>query len=312
MRGECALVAACVMLVACSPKAPLAQQSDAPVVNAAAQAHADALARADITRFIALQNDRAARLETFESRAAIELRYSDDSGAHTDACEGDIFLTTLNRGALRLTKLGSNLMWIGGDGTRAWIFRIDTKPTTATVYEGLSGGVQLDGSQVVGTGEFMLLSPASVRVLLGFALVPADASIVAIANIAPDAASHLRFEVHFSPAKSLIAAMRFSESGFPTEITVRLDSGTEVARATLTEPVRAQAANIAQGAWPLVARRIEVLAARSASQVRIYLDEPHSDGKRMKQKFFDLDALIAQLRPDSTQFIHPLGSVHKD
>ena len=106
--------------------------------------------------------------------------------------------------------------------------------------------------------------------------------------------------------------MRFSESGFPTEITVRLDSGAEVARATLTEPVRAQAANIAQGAWPLVARRIEVLAARSASQVRIYLDEPHSDGKRMKQKFFDLDALIAQLRPDSTQFIHPLGSVHKD
>jgi hypothetical protein len=49
----------------------------------------------------------------------------------------------------------------------------------------------------------------------------------------------------------------------------------------------------------MVARRIEMVATRSGSNVRIYLDGPLSQAKRMKPKFFVLDEILAQLRPDS-------------
>ncbi len=315
MRGKRAFVVASVLtvmsaqLVSCGPKVTDGQSAstDNPtlVVPPAAD---DARAREDIARFLVLHNERAARLETFESRCAVELRYHDDSGDHFDACEGDLFLASNNRGALRLTKVGNNLMWVGGDGARAWVFRLDSTPTTATIYDGLTGGVQLNASEVVGTGEFMLLSPACVRVLLGFAPLPIDATIVAIPAAAANAPSHERFGVRWSPAKGLSAAMLFTEAGLPAVIRMETLDGKEIVHATLSEPVRASAANIAQGAWPFVARRIELEAPRSALNVRIYLDEPRAEGKRMKQKFFDLDALIAQLQPDVTEIIHPTGN----
>jgi len=257
------------------------------------------LAAAEFSPLIAGQIERAGRLATFESRAALELRYRDDSGDHFEQCDADIFLSTGGRGALRLVKLGSNLMWIGGDGARAWIFRLDGSPTTVTIYEGLAGGVQVDAGEVVGTGEFTLLSPESVRVLMGIAPLPTESFLARIPGVAVGAPIRERFEVRWTMAKGVLAAMRFGADGLPSAVFLRGKDETEIARTTLSEPVRAPAENIAQGAWPMVARRIEMVATRSGSNVRIYLDGPLSQAKRMKPKFFVLDEILAQLRPDS-------------
>jgi hypothetical protein len=79
--------------------------------------------------------------------------------------------------------------------------------------------------------------------------------------------------------------------------------GVKIAEATLADPVRASMTDIAQGAWPTVARRVEVVAPRSGASIKIFLDTPAASATRMKPRFFELDALLTQLRPEVVEFV---------
>lgn len=272
---------------------------------------ADELARArvELAALVAQQNERAIRLATFESRASLEFRYRDATGEHFEQCEADIFLSPPNRGALRVMKVGTNLWWIGGDGERSWIFELNVTPKRATVYDRGASGVFAESSDVVGTGEFTLLSPESVRLLMGHAAIADDWTAVALGDSESTAAVHDRFGVRVNLASQtdgvprLTATTRFGADGLPISVTVASLDGVEVAKATLRDPVRAPMVDIAQGAWPTVARRIEVVAPRSGAAIKIFLDSPTANANRMKPRFFDLDALLTQLRPEVVEFV---------
>ena len=268
-----------------------------------------ARARVELAPFVAQQNERAVRLATFESRASLEFRYSDATGEHFEQCEADIFLSPPNRGALRVMKVGTNLWWIGGDGDRSWIFELNVTPKRATVYDRGASGVFAEAGDVVGTGEFTLLSPESVRLLMGQAAIADDWTPVLFNGAEPAAPMHKRFGVRTTlkstsdGAPRLTATTRFGADGLPISLTVASMEGVEVATATLRDPVRAPMVDIAQGAWPTVARRIEVVAPRSGAAIKIFLDSPTASANRMKPRFFELDALLTQLRPEVVEFV---------
>ncbi len=322
----------------CAPKVQRAGDGGAAV--AAADPRSPEVARAELAEaeralaeVIARHNARTARLETFESRASLELRYADRDGEHFDQCEADIFLASGGRGAVRATKVGNNLLWVGSDGAQGWMFRLDREPTSLTVFNrvddgamgellaGVSGGGAAGGA--AGTEGFALLAPQSVRLLAGLRAIEAPYAVRPVdgADLALPVAE--RHEVVVRAMAGLDVAVRFGRDGLPATVTASSPSGARLLTATLGEYESAQAANIAQGAWPKVPRRIAVtadqskvgggaVAGGSKAEVRIYLDAPVAMAKRMKPKFFVLADLVALLRPDSVQHVISVNGAPDD
>lgn len=307
---QCAV--AVTALHACTPLAtpPSVRETPKNAGELTIQDADAAAAFAAFTPLLAAHDERVRKLDVFESRSSLELRYHNESGEHFDQCEADIFLAGADRGAVRITKVGHNLMWIGGNANRGWIFYLDSKPTRAVVYEQLDESAA-GSADSMENGEFALLTPKSARMLMGLAAIPHDALLLRIAGAAPDAPWHERVEVQWRVHAGATVSMRLGADGLPTQVCVRDLAGTVIATATLTEYVSVRAPNLAEGAWPRVARRTEVIAPRTKSVIRLFLDGPSAEGKRIKPKFFELDALIAQMRPDSVEYVHQTESVAK-
>lgn len=316
---------ACVLVLAslgCPPRrdrAPAFAERAGPVVLTDGD-------RAALEELVAEHDRRVSRLEVLESRAAVELRWRDADGDHFEPCDADLFLSHGGRGAVRLTKLGNNLLWVGGDGTQSWVFELGASPTRATVYQGLGHGAATDAGEAVGGGEFTLLSPRSLRSLAAIAPIGPEWEAVALdagtpgagtpgaapsgdaGGATPDPASvRERWAVRFPVDRGVRSTMRFGRDGLPSE--VRLDdvAGTTLARARLSDASVARADGLAVGAWPRLPTRIEVEAPRSGASLRIKLGEPIAMERRAKARFFDLAALLAQLRPEEVEYIAPHG-----
>lgn len=291
-------VAACWLQACAGPQGPAPEAPASRVDPDAAKVRFDAI--------VAAQNARAARLESLESRASLELRYSDADGDHFDQCEADIFLASGGRGALRATKVGNNLLWVGSDGRRGWIFRLEKQPTSLTVFEDI--GAFAPGQQLAGDGsaEFSLLSPGAVRAIAGLGAIPEGYALRAVVGASgPEVES--RFEVVTPLSDAADAVLRFSKSGLPERVRIERRGGGPLVSAELSEYVAAQVENLAQGAWPQVPRRIVAsgvaAAGKKGAEARLYLDAPIAMAKRMKPRFFVLDDLVAQLRPDVVEHV---------
>lgn len=307
-RGEMRSALAALALAALGACATnqQAKPPDAPAAGSPAAADVPA-ATARFAEIVAAHNIRASRLETLESRASLELRYSDQDGDHFDQCEADIFLASGGRGALRATKVGNNILWVGSDGRRGWIFRLDSEPTRLTVFEGIGGlppGQRLAGD---GAAEFSLLSPAAVRTIAGIAPIAEGWELRAVEGVPSSAPTEARFELVAGLSNADDAIFRFTKLGLPESVRIEPRGGKPVLIAALSEYVPAQVENLSQGAWPQVPRKIVVTGIASAdakdSEARLYLDSPIAMAKRMKPRFFVLDELVGQLRPDAVEHI---------
>jgi len=253
------------------------------------------------TRFAALvsaHNTRVSRLETVESRGSLELRYSDEGGEHFEQCEFDVFLAAGGRGALRATKVGNNFLWIGGDGTRGWVFRLDTEPTVLKVYDKVAEHELGQGAD--GAGEFALLTPGTVRAVAGMQPIPASFETRPVDGADAPATVEARSEVVYQSGTAKVF-VRFGADGLPSAVRIVDALGAVAVSSTLADYVPAQAASLAQGAWPKLPRRIEITAAKANGRATLLLDEPIAMARRMKPRFFNLEELTAQFRPDRVE-----------
>jgi hypothetical protein len=308
LLGQPACAVAVAAAVSCGPRAEPVPGGGLRTSEMLRMEQAEAEQR--FAEWIVAHNIRVGRLETFESRASLELRYSDVDGAHFDQCEADLFLAAGGRGAVRATKVGNNLLWVGSDGTRGWVFLLEKDPTALIVHDRIDESLfarSLNGGTAPGAA-FLLLAPQSVRTLAGMRELPSDAVVRRVEGAAADAPLEARFELVYQPFAGVDATVRFGVDGLPAQVRVLDRSGAVRLEARLAEYMPAQAANLAQGAWPKVPQRIEVDAREvaggaPASEVRIYLDGPIAMAKRMKPRFFALEDLTAQLRPDSVQHV---------
>lgn len=80
-------------------------------------------------------NQRIEKVQSVHARGAIELRWTDEDGKrHFDTGDGDLWLDLPDRTALRVQKLGKNLMWIGSDGVSMWFFEFRDDETVLNVH----------------------------------------------------------------------------------------------------------------------------------------------------------------------------------
>ena len=137
-------------LAGCPPRAASREAVADPKADererALEAARALALARDALAPVVVAHNARVALLETFEAPAATVLRYPDGDRVQEDQLDGFIYLATRGRGAFELRLLGKTWAWLGGDGTRSWIyFSPPNQPTVLHVYERLVDGTRVTG-----------------------------------------------------------------------------------------------------------------------------------------------------------------------
>lgn len=252
---------------------------------------------------VAAHNERVSRLATFESRGSLELRYTDADGEHFEQCEADLFLAPGGRGAVRATKVSSNLLWAGSDGTKGWLFLLEAEPRKLTVFEGIANFSPLALPRSADASVFAMLSPPMVRALGAMQAIPAAHTLRAIPGAAADAPAHERSEVVFRGFTGVDVAIRFGRDGLPASVSMGAPDSKESVSSLLSDYVGAPVENLGQGGWPKVPRRFEITASSIKGSARIYLDSPTATAKRMKPRFFVLDDLVAQLRPDSVEHV---------
>ena len=159
----------------------------------------------------------------------------------------------------------------------------------------------------VGEPDLVLLTPESVRVLSGLSALPREMLLARVPGAPAKGSIRERFELRWHIGAGIAAALRFGSDGLPAGVALRRE-GVEVARSETSDYVRARMDAVAEGAWPFVPRRIRILAARSGADLRVFLDVPAAQSKRMKARFFELDALLTQFMPESVEYVEREGS----
>ena len=285
-----------------------------------------AQARDALSPFVASHNARVALLETFEAPAATVLRYPDGDRVQEDQLDGFIYLATRGRGAFELRLLGKTWAWLGGDGARSWIyFSPPNESSRLHVYERLDDGARADATEVVGTAELTLLTPVSLRFLLGLAPITGEWSVTEAEPAPAGAAGTIperfaagtipeRFEVRWSPTPATVARARFGADGLPSRVIVSDLAGNEIARATLSEFERVQRPELAIGAWPRTATRVVIEAARSKASARLTIDREALARRtpRARDEFFSLDDLQLYLAPAEVVYHDANGAGRSD
>jgi hypothetical protein len=296
VRGSAVIGAIAVgcTLIGCAPS-----RQGGPAVRASTEVVADG----EIEALVAAHNERVSRLATFESRGSLEFRYSDADGEHFEQCEADVFLAPGGRGAVRATKVSSNLLWAGSDGTKGWLFMLEGEPRRLTVFEGIANFSPLALPRSADASVFAMLSPPMVRALGAMQTIPAEHTLRAIPGAAADAPVEERVEVVFRGFTGVDVAIRFGRDGLPASVSMAAPDSKESVSSTLSDYVSAPVENLGQGGWPKVPRKVEIAASTMKGSARIYLDAPTATAKRMKPRFFVLDDLVAQLRPDSVEHV---------
>ena len=315
---RCAAGAAAVALLAgCPPRVakPDGEQAAAERDRARELELASARARETFAPMVAAHNARVAMLETFEAPAATVLRYPDGERVQEDQLDGFIYLATRGRGAFELRLLGKTWAWLGGDGARSWIyFAPPNGPTRLHVYERLVDGLHADATEVVGTAELTLLTPASLRFLLGLAAIGGEWGVAEVASAAEGASDLDRFEVRWSPTPSTVALARFNADGLPVRVRVSDLAGNEIARAALSEFERVQRPELAIGAWPRTATKVVIEAPRSKASARLSIDRDALARRapRARDEFFVLEDLQLYLAPTEVVYHEANGAVRPD
>ncbi|MFZ9881544.1 MAG: hypothetical protein ACO3QC_09100 [Phycisphaerales bacterium] len=297
----CVAASAALLMQGCPPRA----DGDRAVADASAEAiEAEREPATAFVELIALHNVNAAALAEFESQGVVELRRPDGNGGQRfDQCDLDVSIAPAGRGSVRLKKASETLAWIGSDGARAWAFLLQEKPPRAVVFEGLRDASFARPEGASGSDVWPLLSPESLRILLGISEVPPTYRLLRLPRADVLKPIETRYELEWEVAPSIRASMRFGADRRPSEVLLRGADGVLVARSELSEPVRARAENLSQGAWPTVARKVGIVATRLEGRADIYLGEPTAAIRRAKPHFFDFDELQRRIRPEAVEFI---------
>lgn len=246
---------------------------------------------------LAAHNDRAARLVTTYSDGVIELRWKDEDGEHTEQGDIELWQTTENRTAARISKLGEDIFWLGSKDSQWWLFDLMTKGDHV-LYRGTHDQTT---TRLVALG----VKPLSLLDLLGITAWTANA-----ADSAKPAEFDSKRRAWILPAQGrggLLRAYLHQHDYTPSRIELLDSVGNVVAASELSRYDSVPVPNIAVMARPKMPRTVDIRLEAAAEgefegDVKIALNQTlgEIDPKQLAQ-IFDLDRLIAALRADRVE-----------
>jgi hypothetical protein len=270
-------------LTACCPRGGQPDPAPGPDLAAAAAWAAAWIERHD--RGIAL-------LGALTAEGVIELEWTDAGGTRRREPQVELSLRVdpPARTAVIGEKLGERLFWLGSDEDRYWFF--DLMGDEPALFTG-----RHDEPLALADGTAVPVRPLALLDLLGLVVIPPDLPAEAIAlDDARDA------WVIATPGRAGAARVfvgRASERIIRVEI---LDASGAIALASdLRRHERADVPGVSTLAQPLVATLADVADPAGRVSIRLALEfvEAAREEPPVRQRLFDLDALIDHLAPSA-------------
>lgn len=116
----------------------------------------------------ASHNARIDQLHRTYSRGVIELRWTDDRGRHFEQGDMDLWLVLPRHSALKVDKLGHELLWLGSNEQAYWLF--DMTGQERVLYVG-----RHEGAEVM-VGRTLDVKPLALIDLMGLGRLPAESN----------------------------------------------------------------------------------------------------------------------------------------
>ncbi len=257
------------------------------------------------SQIIDAHNQRIAMLASSYSQGVVVIRWNDDRGRHTEQGDLEFWRSTGDRTALRISKLGEVGLWLGSDSTQWWLFNLLDKQQR-TLIRGMHERLADDRFDEVGAVGAVGVSPLALLDLLGLTeLQLSDAAAAARQLTASDFDGERRAWVMPARGRSGLLRIGFDRvTLLPTLIETLDAAGAVLASSELSRWESVQVEGVAIMARPRMPltidiRRMDAATGESSGEVRIALNQNASTfDDRMAQRIFDLDRLIAAMRPD--------------
>ncbi len=252
-------------------------------------------------------NERVAELQQFHTYGVIEFRWSDQDGKHFEQGDLQLWMMLPHHSALRVSKLGDVLLWIGSDEQQYWLFDclndekvlyLESHDYDFSSDEGdqpimLPPHVIID---LMGLGELPIEvankdnqdSPVGQASRLSLPLIEYDADNDAwLLTLAPDE-HQLQQQISFSRQTGLLQRVVLLDQ----EQQPIVESSPR--RYDRVEQERSLSVN-----WPLLPTLIDIKQPDGKYQVKLAFDSPSGImHDQPLDRIFDLGRLIDALRPD--------------
>lgn len=231
-------------------------------------------------------NARIERLDRVSARGSIELRWTDQDGDHFLPGDVDLWMELPDRTAMNIEKFGERFLWIGSDGSSAWMFDFRDNPTSLHVAPAA------EAAWVAAEGE-PPIKPSAILALWGLRPLPAagshdppvgyDRGLDAWIVTAPDPGGPVRLYLDRSTTLPIRAEI--------------LDAAGRVlllGRLKLSRYERVSITGEAAGSGP----RFPTLSDLEGEDVQIKLSLPSPADDGVEARFFDLDWLRSAFKPE--------------
>jgi hypothetical protein len=240
------------------------QRSDALVDD-------EALTTIEIERY----QYRVGQLSQLWADGVVELRWHDESGKHVTQGDLEAWVVEDDHTALRVSKLGEVLLWLGSDQTTRWAFDLTKEPTT----------LQTHSSE---ESKRSWVDPRDLRCLLGIEPIPiGNGEVILIEGETVTTSDRRRLTI--DPA-----------TGVATVIELLDEDGAVWARAThqVRSIRQVDRPGVPLSQRPHMAFAIDIKVIGGDDLVKMSFEEISTDlTSQPLQMLFDLDRLTQALQP---------------
>jgi hypothetical protein len=251
-----------------------------PVPPAPAVADPDAVAA-----LVRRHNERVERLRRLHSTGVLEFEWLDADGKrhHEPQVNMTLWLDVPKGTALRAEKLGENLLWIGSNAERYWIFDLTSKPRR--LHEGPHA------EPIRHSVSPLVVRPLALLDLLGLSPIaddPADVAATPGAVVVTTEGRGGPMRLHFDEA-----------TGMPGVIETLGPDGRVTLRSRLDRVRTVPVSGVSVADRPGIATRIRIDDRDGTVSIGLFLDEPGPEdpGDRWA-RVFDYPRLVRAFRPE--------------
>lgn len=236
----------------------------------------------------ARHNDRLDRMPAVYAAGSVDLRWTDDTGAHFENLRAKVWIVLPDRTAMDVKKLGERVMWLGSNGSATWMVDFSNDETVLYLY---------DASEPVDRGPAarVPIQPQTLVRLFGLGRLPIG-SLEPLPTVTYD--SQRQAWVVTVPETEQFTRLYFDrETLLP--IRVELISPDLVVLMHSTLPLRRYEPVQVMGSVPGTQQRfptlVDVVYADGSGSVKVAVRSPTD---AVKERYFDLDWIKRAFGPD--------------
>lgn len=247
-------------------------------------------------------NRRVAPIRRVWSRAVVEIEWTDGDGKkHLEQGEGPMIVRKPGELALAIGKLGVTRFWLGCGQDRYWFF--DLADDKRVAYVGKQDRAVLSRTRALP----IPMRPDRLIRLAGITALPVfdDPSVVHVERTAEGHRITLPADRELGGLRTQVNIDGQSRA---TRVRLMTARGELLVDASLArfEPMRIEGQP--PGAWPDVARRIEVMLPRHQAKIDLFIEQLTDSEDKVKDVQFDFDRLTKALKVDAIEDVDAIGA----